>query len=400
MSEPAAASPERLPRSLLTLLAVATGVIIADLYYIQPLLHEVRGGFGISTGAATSLMTLSQVGFALGLAFVLPLGDLLDRRRLLVAIFSLAAVAMALAAVVPGYGLFAPVMVLVGLTSVGAQTTVPFVADLAPPTQRGRAIARVMTGLLAGILLSRTVSGLVAQAAGWRSVYWLGAVLVGITAIVLARVVPADPPRAHHHYGRLLVDPLRLLRDLPVLRRRSLIGALDFAAFNVLWTTLSFHLAGPPFHYSNAVIGAFGLFGVAGVSAANLAGHVADRQRSAGASALAVLLVIASFVLVGVGADSLGLLALGIIILDAGMQGLHITNQSIIYALRPEARSRINSAYMVSCFAGAAAGSLASGALYVRAGWTGDAWLGAGLGVVLLGVVAWRPSAERSPLSA
>ena len=394
------AAPERLPRSLLSLLAVATGIIIADLYYIQPLLHEVRGGFGISTGAATSLMTLSQVGFALGLALVLPLGDLVDRRRLLVAIFALAAVAMALAALAPGFALFAPAMVLVGLTSVGAQTTVPLVADLAPDAQRGRAIARVMTGLLVGILLSRTVSGLVAQVAGWRSVYWLGAALVGTMALVLARVVPSDPVRAPQRYRSLVVDPARLMRELPALRRRSLIGALDFAAFNVLWTTLSFHLAARPFHYSNAAIGAFGLFGVAGVSAANAAGHVADRARTRVASVTTVALVIVAFVLVGFAGRTLLGMAAGVIVLDAGMQGLHITNQTIIYALRPEARSRLNSAYMVSCFAGAAAGSLASGALYTRAGWTGDAWLGAGLGVALLVVVLWPPTLVQPALSA
>ncbi len=375
-------------------MATATGVIVANLYYLQPLLHQIRGDFRVSTGAASALMTLTQVGYALGLVLVLPLGDLVRRRPLLVTIFVLAAAVMGVAGATHRFALFAALSLLVGLASVGAQTIVPLAADLAAPAQRGRTIAHVMTGLLIGVLMSRTFAGLVAQAAGWRAVYASATVMLLATAGVLAVAVPHEASRPRERYGALLAGTAQLLRLAP-LRRRALYGALVFGAFNVAWTTLSFHLAAAPFHYSNAVIGLFGLFGVAGVTAANLAGHAADRHGTHWSSLAAAVLVTSAFVVMALGGTTLAGLAVGLVLLDAGMQGMQITNQSIIYELRPDARSRVNSVYMTCSFLGAAAGSLVSGQLYDAVGWTGDCWLGVALGVALV-VPTARESLRRA----
>ncbi len=377
-------------------MSVATGVMVANLYYLQALLHSVRSDFHVSTVSAALLMTLVQAGYAVGLALVLPLGDLIARRTLLGAVFVAAAVTMAVASVITSFDWFAAITLVIGLTSVGAQTIVPFAADLAAPAERGRVIARVMSGLLIGILLSRTAAGVVAQAVGWRAVYWIAAIALGVTGVVLYRFLPAEPPRVHVRYGLLVAGGVHLVRREPLLRRRAMYGGGAFAAFSVLWTTLSFHLAGPPFHYANGVIGLFGLFGVAGVVAANVGGHVADRRPARYSTAVASGLIALAFLIVALGRDSLWWMALGLIVLDAGVQGLHVTNQSVIYALVTDSRSRINSAYMVSCFVGASLGSYGSGQLYATYGWVGDCWLGGLLGAALLAavLVEWLGSAH------
>lgn len=377
-------SPRPLSGSLISVMALAVGLIVANLYYLQPLLHQLTGDFHISAANASLLMTLVQLGYALGLAFVVPLGDLIARRRLVVTIFVLSALSMVAGALVSSFALFCALTTLIGLFSVGGQVIIPFAADLADPAQRGRVIARVMTGLLLGILLSRTVAGLLAQVAGWRAVYWFAAGLLGVMAVVLARVLPDEAAREHVPYPTLVAGAFVLLATNRVLRRRAWFGALIFMAFNVVWTTLSFHLSAAPFHYSKAVVGLFGLFGLAGVLAANLAGHHADKQRSHVATLVGATLVTASFVLFMLGRGSFWAIAIGLVVLDAGMQGTQITNQSVIYALLPEARSRVNSAYMVCCFTGASIGSEVAGQVYDHVGWVGDCWVGVAIGVGLL----------------
>ena len=279
--------------------------------------------------------------------------------------------------------------VLVGGASVAGQVMIPFAADLAPEERRGRVVARIMTGLLLGILLARTVSGLVAQAAGWRAIYWLSAGLMVVFAAVLWRALPSEGPRPHRSYPELVGSSLRLLVTEPVLRRRAWHGACAFAAFSVLWTTLAFLLSGSPYHYSNLVIGLFGLVGAGGIVAANLAGKLADSARHTATTIVAGVLLAASFALLWAGRTSLAALIIGIVVLDMGTQGMQITNQAVIYALRPDARSRINSAYMVCYFLGGAIGSLAAGALYATHGWAGVCILGTGFGLLTLAMSAY-----------
>ena len=387
-----------LSSALITLMAIAIGIIVANLYYLQPLLHQISKNFHVGSARASLLMTFIQTGYALGLAFVLPLGDIWPRRRLAVSIFALAALTMGIAATLTSFTLLAAVTLVIGLTSVGGQVLVPLAADLAEPAQRGRVIARVMTGLLVGILLSRTASGLVAQAAGWRTVYWAAAALLAVMAVVLHRALPNEPAREHVAYRKLVGGVFSLFVTQPQLRRRAYFGAVIFACNSALWTTLSFLLAGEPFHYSNAVIGLFGLFGVAGVLAANAAGRQADRQRTHASTIVFSLLLLVSVVILALGRNTVILLALGIMMLDTGMQGMHITNQSVIYSLLPGERSRLNSAYMVSAFAGASVGSYLAGQLYAHFGWYGDCWLGGVLGLALLiPALAWRSSKPGTP---
>jgi predicted MFS family arabinose efflux permease len=385
-----------LSNGLITLMAIAIGIIVANLYYQQPLLHQISKNFHVGTARATLLVTLTQVGYAVGLAFVVPLGDVWPRRRLVVSIFGLAAVTMAVAASLTSFTLLAAVTLVIGLSSVGGQVLVPLAADLAEPAQRGRVIARVMTGLLLGVLLSRTASGLVAQLAGWRTVYWAAAALLAVMAVVLHLVLPKEAAREHVAYRKLVVGVFSLFATQRQLRRRAYLGAVIFASNNALWTTLSFLLAGAPFHYSNAVIGLFGLFGVAGVLAANAAGHQADRQRTHASTIVFAMLMLLAFVILALGRNTVILLALGIVVLDTGMQGMQITNQSLIYELLSNGRSRLNSAYMVSAFAGASIGSYLAGQFYAHFGWYGDCWLGGALGVALLiPALLWRTPKEK-----
>jgi predicted MFS family arabinose efflux permease len=369
-------------------MAVATGAIVANLYYAQPLLHEVATAFHAGSAATSLVITATQIGYAAGLVLLVPLGDIHARRPLVALVFGIAALALVVCAEAPSLWLFELGSVAAGCASVGGQIMVPFAADLASPARRGRVVARIMTGLLLGILLARTVAGAVAQVAGWRAIYWVSAGLMVAFAALLLKVLPTEPPRPHVPYRRLVGSSLHLLLTLPTLRRRAWHGASVFAAFSVLWTTLAFLLSGPPYHYSNIVIGLFGLAGVAGVLAANLAGRLADTHHTTFTTLAAGILTAGSFALLAAGKTSLGLLLAGVIVLDLGTQSMQITNQAIIYTLLPEGRSRINSAYMFCYFVGGAVGSVTAGVVLASAGWDWACLLGAGFGALSLVMVA------------
>lgn len=377
---------------MIYLMPFAMGVIVANLYYLQPVLHQVRSDFAISTVATASLITLVQIGYVLGLTFVVPLGDIFRRRRLIVTIFVVAAFSMALCSLAHTFVLFALLTVVVGLSSVGGQVLLPMAADLADPDQRGRVVARLMTGLLLGILLSRTFSGVGAEVVGWRGVYVIAGVVLLVMALVLSRILPREEKKAHVAYWTLVAGSFRLLGTYRVLRRRAWFGANLFASFSVLWSTLAFHLSGAPFHYSNIEIGMFGLLGVGGVLAANAAGHAADRNRVRGTTIVMACLIAISFGLMWLGRHDVWILALAIFTLDAGAQGMQITNQAVIYGLAPDMRGRITSAYMVCGFTGAAIGSLGAGFAYAHDGWAGVCWLGLVIAVMtVVPAIVWHP---------
>ena len=377
-----AANP--LPSRLVTVMAVASGAVVGNLYYAQPLLHQIGRSFHAGPGSTSLVITSTQIGYGAGLLLLVPLGDLHPRRSLVAKVFALAAVSLTVCALAPNLWMFEVAALATGLLSVAAQIMVPFAADLAAPERRGRVVARIMTGLLMGILVARTVAGLVAQLAGWRAIYWFSTVLMLAFALLLRRILPGEPDRPAAPYWSLVTSSLGLLAREPVLRRRAWHGGMAFAAFSVLWTSLAFLLAGPPFHYQSVVIGLFGLAGVAGVGAANLAGKLADASRTALSTTLAGVALVGSFGLLALGRSSLVPLLAGIVVLDIGVQGMQITNQAVIYALRPEARSRINSAYMLCYFGGGALGSVASGAAFGADGWTGVCALGAAFGALSL----------------
>jgi predicted MFS family arabinose efflux permease len=369
-------------RALVLLFAVACGVSVANLYYAQPVLDDIAKSFGTSSGTAGLVVTFAQIGYAVGLALLVPLGDLLARRWLVPAVLLLTAGGLVVSASAPGIGVLIAVGLIVGAGSVAAQILVPMAASLADEKHRGHVVGVVMSGLLIGILLARTVSGVVAQASGWRVVYIMAAGVTALLAVVLARLLPPETARPHIGYGTLLRSAARLLATESLLRRRAVFGALGFAAFSVFWTTMAFLLAGRPYHYDDLTIGLFGLVGASGALCANLAGRWADRGWTRATTLAFAGLVGVSFLPLWWGRHQLAMLIVGILLLDVGVQGLQVTNQSLIYRLAPDARSRINSAYMVCYFAGGAVGSAIGSSVYESRRWTGVCVLGAGIGIV------------------
>ncbi|MDQ6782170.1 MAG: MFS transporter [Actinomycetota bacterium] len=378
-----------LSRRLVAIFAVSCGLSAANLYYAQPLLHTIAGALHTGSGQAGLVVTASQIGYAVGLALLVPVGDIVSRRRLTPAVLLITALAMAVSAVAPTVTVLIAVAVVVGLGSVAAQIIISFAASLADDDRRGRVVGTVMSGLLLGILLARTLAGLVAGATSWRVVYGVGAVLMVLLAGLLATALPTEAPQSTLPYPQLLRSSLRLCAAETLLRRRGYLGGLGFAAFSVFWTTVAFLLAGPPYGYGTIVIGLFGLVGAAGALCASFAGRLADRGRSRAATAAFAVLVAGSFLAIWFGRHSLAALIVGIVALDVGVQGLQVTNQSLIYRLAPEARSRVTSVYMFMYFTGGAAGSAAGGAVYGSDGWAGVCVLGAVIGAAALGVWAF-----------
>jgi predicted MFS family arabinose efflux permease len=376
-------------RRLVVLLAAACGLTVANNYYVQPLLHAISGEFGVGPGAAGLLVTLVQLGYVLGLIFVVPLGDLLDRRRLVPAILVLTALSLAVAPGAPDLGILAAAIVVVGLTSVVAQVLVPLVASLASPEHRGEVVGSVMTGLMLGTMLSRTFAGLVAQLAGWRAVFAVAAVMMVVLAIVLARRLPEVRPTSSLGYGRLLESVVSLFAHEPVLRRRALYGAIAFALFNLFWTTLAFLLADPPFHFGEAAIGLFALAAVPAPLAAPRAGRLADRGHTRALTIACLAVIAVGFLFALAGRDSLVPLFVAALLVSVGVQSLHVTNQSAIYGLGSDNHSRLNSGY----YFGGMTGSAIAATVFAAEGWAGVVVVG--FLVVGLGALVWLAEGHR-----
>jgi predicted MFS family arabinose efflux permease len=399
MSEPIMQpSDAAISKRTVLLLAFTCGAAAANLYYAQPLLHTIAATFSVSNGTAGLVVTASQIGYACGLALLVPLGDLLERRGLIVAMLIVCGLGQGLAAIAPAFGVFALALAVVGLTSAVAQIIVPMASSLAPERERGSVVGVVMSGLLIGILTARTASGILAGLLGWRAVYVIAAALMlglaGSLRYSLARVAPTE----NLPYRWLLGSVMSLVREEPLLRQRMALGAAAMGCFSVLWTSIAFLLSGPPFNYSSTVIGLFGLAGLAGALIAPVTGRLADRGHGKLATSASLALLLASWGLLALGGHSIPALIAGIVALDLGVQGLQISNQSAIYALRPDARSRLTTAYMVAYFTGAASLSAAAAALYASDGWGGVCVLGAVCAAVALAV--WLATERRSLASA
>jgi predicted MFS family arabinose efflux permease len=355
------------------------------------------------------VVTLGQIGYAAGLVLLVPLGDLLDRRRLGTVVLLVSAGALLLVAAAPSFGLLGAAIVVVGLSSVVAQIFVPFAASLAAEHDRGRVVGYVMTGLLLGTLLSRTTAGLVAELAGWRAMYLVAAVLTAGLAVLVNRVLPHQPPTTTQPYHRLLHSVWRLLARESVLRLRALYGGLAFAALNVLWTPVAFLLARPPYRFGEAVIGAFALITVPLAFTAGRVGRLGDQGHGRRLTAVYFVLIVAGAGLAALGTGQLWALAAGAVLVTFGAQSVHITNQGEIYRLDPAGRrvgavkrsqrrrgeySRITTAYMTVFFAGGVTGSALSAAAYAHYGWTGVCGLLAA--TALAGLVVWAAQPGQS----
>lgn len=388
----------RLSGAMVLLFAVGCGLSAANLYYAQPLLHTIASDLHAGSGETGLMITAAQLGYALGLGLLVPVGDIAPRRRLVPAVLLVTAAGLAASAAAGSVALLIALALFVGVGSVAAQMLVPLAAQLAGESRRGQVVGTVMSGLLLGILLARTASGVVAGASSWRVVFAVAAVAVVLLAAVLSRALPAETERARLPYHHLLASTLRVFRCDRVLRRRALFGSLAFAGFSVLWTTLAFLLAGHPYRYGDTVIGLFGLFGAAGALCASFAGRLADRGWKGRATIGFAALTIAAWLPLWIGGHHLAWLIIGIVLLDVGAQGTHVVNQSVMYSAGGDDRSRANAVYMVSYFAGGAAGSASSAALYSVGGWPAVSVLGAGVALAGLAAAAadrFRP-AERA----
>ncbi len=380
------ASAPAMSRSVALLFAIACGLAVANVYYAQPLLDAMASELDIDRAAVGIVITATQICYALGLLMLVPLGDLVNRRKLIVgqlllSVLALMAVGTASTAAVLLAGLGA-----VGLLAAVTQALVAYASTLAAPAERGRVVGLVTSGVVTGILLARTVAGTLTDLAGWRSVYIVSAGLTAVMAGLLFRVLPReDQGKVPMTYPQLVTSVFALFVQEPVLRIRGIIALLLFASFSVLWTSLVLPLGSPPLSLSHTAIGSFGLAGAAGALAASRAGRLADRGLGQRTTGISLTLLLVSWLPISLTERSLWALIAGVILLDLAVQAVHVANQSMIYNVRPEARSRLAGAYMIFYSTGSAVGSIASTLIYARAGWTGVCLLGAALsGLALL----------------
>ncbi|MEG5546460.1 MFS transporter [Enterobacter asburiae] len=375
--------------ALILLMSVATGLAVASNYYAQPLLDTIARAFNLSASSAGFIVTAAQLGYAAGLLFLVPLGDMFERRMLIVSMTLLTAGGMLITASSQSLTMMIVGTALTGLFSVVAQILVPLAATLASPEKRGKVVGTIMSGLLLGILLARTVAGLLASLGGWRTVYWVASVLMVIMALALWRGLPKVKQENHLNYPQLLASVFSLFTQDKLLRTRALLGCFTFANFSILWTSMAFLLAAPPFNYSEGVIGLFGLAGAAGALGARPAGGLADKGKSHLTTSAGLVLLLLSWAAIWYGHISVLALIVGILVLDLTVQGVHITNQTVIYRVKPEARNRLTAGYMTSYFIGGAAGSLISASAWQHAGWSGVCAIGAIVATLNL-LVWWR----------
>lgn len=364
-------------RKLIALLAIGTGATVANLYYAQPLLDAIASNFGVSDGTAGLLVTTSQVFYGLGIVFLAPLSDLLDRRKLVVTLLAISCLALIGAAAAPQFLVLALAIGIASTTSVVAQILIPFASTLAPEGERGHVVGLVMGGLLTGILLARTFAGLLAGATSWRVVFAVAALAMAALAVALWRALPNRRPSTTLRYRELLVSVGSLIRREPVLRRRMVYGACGFAGFSLVWTTLSFLLSDPPFNFGEAEIGLFGLAGMVGAVTAMRMGRLHDRGHGRLATGAVLAAVLLSWPIFILGEHSVVAILVGLAVLDFGVQGQNVLSQGAIYALGRETTGRVTTAYVTSNFTGGAIGSAAGSFAWSVGGWGAVCGVGA-----------------------
>lgn len=372
---------------LVFLMAFAIGVTIASNYYAQPLLHSITHDLHIAVEHAGSIIMTAQLSYAVGLLFITPLGDMIERKRLILILMMLSTCGLVISASSQNLWMLIVGTAMTGLFSTVAQVLIPFAATLAKPEHRGKIVGILMSGMLLGILLGRTFAGAISTIADWHYVYWIATGIMLIVTFLLWLSLPRYCNHISINYLQLLLSIGALYRQEPVLKIRSLLAITSFALFSLLWTPLAFLLTDAPYHYSDFIIGLFGLAGAAGALGSPIVGKLSDKGKGKTATTIGLALLLASWLPLSLAQYSIIALILGVILLDFAVQVTHVSNMSAIYQIRPEARSRINTGYMVSYFTGGMLGSVGSTYLFSHYGWIAIVIAGTILGI--LGLIIW-----------
>lgn len=374
------------------IMAASAGLIVANLYYAQPLAGPIAAAIGLPQHLTGLIVTLTQIGYGLGLLFVVPLGDLVENRRLILIMIGLATLAVIAAGLSTTALPFLLASLVIGLASTAVQMIVPFAASLAPEESRGRVVGNVVSGLMIGIMMARPVASFVAQFLNWHAIFFLSAAVMVVLAIVLATRLPQRIPQTKMSYGRLLASMVSLYRSQPVLRRRAFYQSCQFGAFSLFWTVTPLILSGPAFHLSQAGIALFALAGVAGAIASPIAGRLADRNLGRPATGLGLASVGAALLITHIAPDgstaALVLFTAAAILLDFGVSMTLVIGQRSIYALGADLRARLNGLFMATFFVAGALGSAVGAWAYAEGGWLAASMIGIGVSVIGLAYFA------------
>ncbi|PKB15563.1 putative MFS family arabinose efflux permease [Flavobacterium sp. 5] len=378
-------------------MAACTGLIVANLYYCQPLIILIAKEFKIPEANAGTVTYLTQAGYAIGLFFMVPLGDKIERKKQILVTTFASVIALIIAATSKNFFILQIASLLIGITSIVPQLILPLAATLCEPQQRGKVVGTIMSGLLIGILLSRTLSGFIGQVFGWRSMFWIAAGICLLIFFVIQNTFPINKPQFEGSYGQLIQSLFTLIKTQPVLREATLINVFAFAQFGAFWTTMVLLLSDSPFHFNSATIGLFGVVGVSGALAAPLVGKLGDKGNSRIAVGYGCLLLLISFIVFYFSTESVIGIIVGIVLIDVGIQSVHISNQTRVYSLLPEARNRLNTVFMSFSFLGTAGGSAYGLLLWKLGGWHAVTIGGAVLALLSLLVYGftYKPSSKK-----
>lgn len=372
-------------RSIAFLFAITCGLAVANIYYAQPLLDSLAVAFGITHSLIGIVITVTQLCYAVGLFLLVPLGDLIPRRSLIIGHMALSVIALVVVGLSPTVYILFGGLAVVGLLAVVTQTLVAYASSLAKPIERGQIVGIVTSGIVIGILFARSLAGWLTDLAGWRSVYLVSAFLMSVMTIILFNILPTDRQvKSSLSYPQLLLSVLQLYKQQRLLQIRGVLAMLIFIVFSMLWTSMVLPLSEPSFSLTHTAIGAFGLAGIAGTLGAVRAGKLADQGKAQWTTGIALVLLLLSWIPLSWIGHSLYWLILGIVLLDLAVQAVHVTNQSMLFTIMPEARGRLTASYMIFYSIGSAIGSMASTMMYSYAGWSGVCYLGGGVSIIAL----------------
>ncbi len=375
----------RLTPKIKYLITIGCGVVVANLYYCQPLLGALSRSFNVSEESASFVNICSQMGYGIGLFFIVPLGDMLARRGLLIWMHLLAALSLIGVGFSPNINWLYFFSICVGITSTACQVFIPLAMHLASDKERGKVLGTILGGLLTGILLSRSLSGFVAEFFGWQSVYFISAFFMAVMAVLIWKYIPGEKPSFKGSYWKLMKSLFSLFREQSVIRESAWIGACLFGAISAFWATMAFFLEKPPFQYSLSIIGLFGIIGAGGALISPFIGRITDKHGPFKPMRVGIFLMISGYIILFGGKTGIALVIAGIILIDMGLQSTHIPNLARNYSLLPEARTRLNTIYMTFFFIGGTIGSSAGSIAWNEGGWA--AVCISGIVLVVLGAV-------------